>query len=364
MGGLHKMHGDVGRRKWLALCAGLFVATPRFPGPAESCSALTLPGRQEWEDFKSRYLLPSGRVIDTANNNVSHSEGQGWALLMAEAFDDPATFDRILAWTQQNLRRPQDSLYVWSWHPDRRQPVEDTNNATDGDLFIAWALDRGGCRWHRPELSERAALMARDLHERCVREVRGRVILLPAAFGFEHPSYTVINPSYYVFPALDAMARLMPEGRWRQLRQDGLALLREAGFGAWNLPADWIRLAHQPSEAPLPAPGWPARFSYDAIRVPLYLAWAGLLDEPAARAAARFWSARHAVGYIPAWTDLAQDSVAPYAADSGMEAIARLVLNPRAAVSDLPPIHAAPHYYAAALTLLARLAAFERSAPL
>ncbi|PHK96780.1 glycosyl hydrolase family 5 [Pseudoroseomonas rhizosphaerae] len=356
------MPDDVGRRKWITLCAGLFVATPRSPERIEFRSALNLPGRQEWEDFKAKYLLPDGRIIDTGNNNASHSEGQGWALLMAEAYGDQATFNRVFAWTHRNLRRPHDSLHAWSWRPNRPQPVEDSNNATDGDLFIAWALERAARRWHRPELSGRAAAIARDLHENCVREVRGRTVLLPAAFGFEHPSYTVINPSYYVFPALDAMARLMPNDRWRELRQDGLSLLRQTGFGAWNLPADWIRLSHLSDEPPLPAPGWPARFSYDAIRIPLYLAWAGLSAEPAARAAARFWSASHPSGYTPAWAEFAQDHVAPYAADSGMDSIARLVLDPEAKVSDLPRVHAAPHYYAAALTLLARLAAFERSA--
>ncbi|PWC28155.1 glycosyl hydrolase family 5 [Pseudoroseomonas aestuarii] len=355
------MQGAFGRRKWVALCAGLLAVVPRFPGYADFRSASVMPDRQEWEGFKALYLLPVGRIIDTGNNNASHSEGQGWALLMAEAFDDQPVFDRVLAWTQQNLRRPQDSLHVWSWRPDRRNPVEDTNNAADGDLFIAWALERAGRRWHRPELTERAAAIARDLHERCVRRVGGRIVLLPAAFGFEHPSYTVINPSYYVFPALDAMARLHPEGLWRPLREDGLALLRESGFGAWNLPADWIRLTGKPEEPPSPAVGWPARFSYDAVRIPLYMAWAGLLDEPAARAAARFWSTRHPAGYTPAWTDFAQDTVAPYAADSGMQAIMRLVLDPQARVADLPQVLAAPHYYAAALTLLARLAAFERT---
>lgn len=360
-GGHRAMQGAFGRRGWVALCAGLFVAVPRFPGYAEFRSATVMPGRQEWESFKALYVLPNGRIVDTGNRNASHSEGQGWALLMAEAFDDRATFDRVLSWTRQNMRRAQDALHVWSWRPDRLIPAEDTNNATDGDLFIAWALERAARRWHRPELTQAAASIARDLHERCVRRMGGRVVLLPAAFGFEHPAFTVINPSYYVFPALDAMARLHPEGLWRPLREDGLALLRESGFGAWRLPADWIRLTGKPGEPPSPATGWPARFSYDAIRIPLYMAWAGLLDEPAARAAARFWSAPHPAGYTPAWADLTQDAVAPYAADSGMEAIARLVLDPQARVADLPQVAAAPHYYAAALTLLARLAAFERA---
>ena len=49
-----------------------------------------------------------------------------------------------------------------------------------------------------------------------------------------------MNPSYYIFPALDDFARVMPAPEWQRLRRDGLALLSEARFGRWGLPADWV----------------------------------------------------------------------------------------------------------------------------
>ena len=45
--------------------------------------------RRAYETFKTRLISPDGRVIDTFNGGVSHSEGQGWGMLMAVAFDDP-----------------------------------------------------------------------------------------------------------------------------------------------------------------------------------------------------------------------------------------------------------------------------------
>ncbi|MCI0753190.1 glycosyl hydrolase family 8 [Teichococcus vastitatis] len=111
--------------------------------------------------------------------------------------------------------------------------------------------------------------------------------------------------------------------------------------------------------APLaPAPGWPPRFSYDAVRVPLYLTWAGRDLEPAAQAALRFWNS---APDAPAWTDLVQNSQAPYPANSGFRAIARLTSDRTVPADALPRVHQAPHCYAAALTLLSRLAAFERA---
>jgi len=347
----------IGRRGLFALSTALYLATPRSSGHAEHNRIPAMPGREEWEAFKSLYVSPDGRVVDTANQDSSHSEGQGWGLILAEAFDDEASFNRILGWTRRELRRPFDNLHAWAWRPGRPLPVEDTNNATDGDVFIAWALARAARRWQRPELHELAQAITRDLHQACVRGVKGRMVLLPASFGFEHADHVVVNPSYYVFPAFGELARLMPEGQWKRVREDGLQILREARFGRWGLPADWVRISRG-EEQITPAPGWAPRFSYDAVRVPLYLAWDGLSQEPAARAADRFWSAQHGP-YIPAWTEFASNAVAPYQADTGMQAIARL-LNGEALTTGMPQVREAPHYYAAALTMLSRLAAFEQ----
>lgn len=344
------------RRGLIGLSIAFSLSTPRSPGHAEHKSFPVPPGREEWEAFKSLFVSSVGRVVDTANQDTSHSEGQGWGLLLAESFNDEATFNRLLGWTRRELRRPYDNLHAWAWRPGRPIPVEDTNNATDGDVCIAWALERAANRWQRPELRELAQAIVRDLHRACVREVSGRLVLLPAGFGFEHPGHVVVNPSYYVFPAFRDLARLMPEGRWGQVREDGLQLLREARFGRWGLPADWVRVARG-GERHAPAPGWAPRFSYDAVRVPLYLAWAGLTQEPAAQAADRFWSARHG-SFTPAWTDFSSDLVAHYPADSGMQAIASLLQG--GGTATLPKVKNAPHYYAAALTMLARIAAFEQ----
>ena len=352
------MRGLWQRRHLLALTGGIFLTLHRTTSHAQYRAATVLTGRDQWMEFQSRYVSPGGRVIDTANGNTSHSEGQGWALLLAESYNDRPTFDRILGWTRRELKRPRDSLHAWCWRPDQAVPVEDTNNAADGDIFIIWALARAANRWQRPELRELALQMTQDLHERCVVEVAGRVLLLPAVMGFDKPDFVVVNPSYYIFPALTVLAELMPEGRWTQVKADGLRLLRDARFGRWGLPADWVQVSRQ-NGRPRPATGWPPRFSYDAVRVPLYLAWDGLQAEPAAQAARRFWTdATHP--YPPAWTDFTSDALAEYRVDTGMDAVSRLVRPGGVTVADLPRVQDAPHYYAAALTLLARLAAFEQ----
>ncbi|HAI06581.1 MAG TPA: endoglucanase, partial [Pantoea sp.] len=92
-----------------------------------------------WDSFKSRFVTSEGRVIDTANNNVSHTEGQGYGMLLAVANDDRVTFDRLWQWTRSQLGNPQTDLFYWRYTPGTANPVADKNNAADGDVLLAWA---------------------------------------------------------------------------------------------------------------------------------------------------------------------------------------------------------------------------------
>jgi endoglucanase len=318
--------------------------------------------RAEWEVFKQRFVSGDGRVIDTGNGGVSHSEGQGWGLLFAVAFDDPACFDSLLAWTSRSLTRPNDALHAWRYQPLAANKVPDRNNATDGDLFIAAALWRAARRWGRPDHAQAARAIARDVLGLLVREAGPRLVLLPGAQGFANGGQLTVNPSYYVFPMLDELAVLLPSPIWARLHADGLQLLADGRFGQWRLPPDWMRV-DRATGALSPHPNWPARFSYDAIRVPLYLAWGSKSPSVAAESFAAYWSTRQPAP--PAWVDLNTNATANYAAPPGMIAVARIAT--QAAQSDgkmrlpggFPALRASPDYYSAALILLSRLAWLE-----
>jgi endoglucanase len=72
-----------------------------------------------------------------------------------------------------------------------------------------------------------------------------------------------------------------------------------------------------------------------------------------AEALGAYWAQHQPVP--PAWIDLDDGSVAPYAAPPGMLAVRQLAAGPPGA-ADFPTVMAAPDYYSAALTLLARIA--------
>lgn len=340
------------RRALLAAGPLLLAGRPAAANPEDAL-------RGQWARFRDQFMTPEGRVVDTGNGGVSHSEGQGWAMLCAARADDPVSFHRIYGWTMRVLKRPQDELFSWRYAPTLATPVRDANNATDGDLFIAWALLEAGARWGDAGHAAQGAALARDILRRLVRLVGGHLVLMPGLRGFEHQTHVVLNPSYYAFPAIRALAAAVPDPAWLRLAADGLGLLRRARFGRWGLPPDWLMLRREDGRVS-PAPGWPARFSYDAVRVPLYFAWVGLTEEPVAIAAGRFWFDR-AHRHLPAWADLSSDMVSPYAASPGITAVAQLLRVPRSAETTQAciPQESIAHsdYYSASLSLLVALAA-------
>ncbi|WP_424810366.1 glycosyl hydrolase family 8 [Roseococcus sp. YIM B11640] len=317
--------------------------------------------RIQWAAFRNRFMAPEGRIIDTGNDHVSHTEGQGWAMLAAVRADDRASFEKLHRWTNRTLRRQGDELFAWRFRPGAARPVDDPNNATDGDLFIAWALLEAGRRWGRADCTTQGTAMARDILRLLCAQAGPFTVLLPGSQGFQRTDHTVVNPSYYAFPAIRALAMALPDPAWLRLAADGVALLRASRFGRWGLPPDWLTIRHADGALALPG-DWAPRFSYDAVRVPLYLAWVGLADEPALIGPADFWSDRQH-RHMPAWTDLTNDGISPYAASPGITEVARLTraLRERSRWLADRPVGALdmPNYYSAALSLLAGLAAWD-----
>ncbi|WP_268957141.1 glycosyl hydrolase family 8 [Sabulicella rubraurantiaca] len=314
--------------------------------------------QSEWNAFRRRYMTPEGRVVDSAKAGISHSEGQSYAMLLAVHMEDRAAFDLAWDWARLHLRRRGDRLMTWRWSPHTRPHVADPNNASDGDLLAAWALARAAALWRDSSYREQARHIARDLLRHCTVEWNNRLLLLPGAQGFRFHDRVVINLSYYSWSALRVLARILPSPAWARLEADGLGLLEEARFGRFALPPDWLELDAR--GAMRPAPGWPPRFSWDAVRIPLHLVWAGRGSEATLLRVERFWSAHQRREGTPAWADLETGGLAPYPGHAGLRAVARasrhalgLPAGPQEAVAD------ATDYYGAALVLLSRMAAVD-----
>lgn len=246
------------------------TSAERAPPAAQASATITAA----WRAFAAKFVMADGRVIDDANGSVSHSEGQGFAMLMAAAAGDRESFARLWSWTKSELLIRDDGLAAWRWDPKASPNVTDTNNASDGDLLIAWALLEAGTKWRRQDYTSAGTALADAVGRNVVVPSPFGPLLMPGAKGFkegEQPDGPVINLSYWVFPAIERIKSVSRTADWDGLVQTGLKLIGASRFGPARLPTDWVSLA---GGVPKPAQAFPARFSYDAVRVPLYLAWA------------------------------------------------------------------------------------------
>lgn len=329
---------------------GLLAALLSAP-PQTACA---MKDHKDWRAFKAAYVAADGRVVDTGNGGISHSEGQGYGMLLAEAHGDRATFDRLWGWTGITLMRDDVRLFRWRYDPKVGGAVADPNNATDGDIFIAWALLRASKRWKEQSYAKDSGAIRAAIAQRLVADIGGRRVLLPGLDGFRQRDAVIYNPSYFVLPALQDFADADPDGPWERLIRDGLTVTRDAGFGQRSLPADWVRI--DGSGAVTPDPSHPPRFGFDAVRAPLYLVWGGVAGQAPATTAGRFWRQYAGANWPPpAWIDVQTGEMAPFPLSPGGQAVARLVAGLPA--QKLKP--AREDYYSAALGLLAERAALE-----
>jgi endoglucanase len=313
-----------------------------------------------WELYKATFL-EDGRIVDRSNGNISHSEGQGYGMLISVVADDRSTFDAIWNWTQKELYVRGDKLAAWKWDPEASPHASDLNNATDGDLLIAWALMRAGQKWKEASYTEAARAIAGAItKEAVIDDGDNGKVLLPAVKGFaasEQPDGPVVNLSYWIFPAIRDLGTISKDFPAEALIRSGTGLLKTARFGSSQLPSDWISLK---GEYPQPAQKFAKNFGYDAIRIPLYAAWYGA-DE--ARLLGRV-NDRWKVGGVNAVQVVELATAAPLVAmpDPGYQAVSDLLAcslgktTGLTAIGDFQPTE----YYPSTLHLISLVAVSER----
>jgi endoglucanase len=337
------------RARLAALARIALVLTAVSLGPV-ACAA-----DNDWEMFKQGFVEPDGRVVDTGQGRISHSEGQGFGMLFAVHYGDRAAFDSLWQWTQRSLQVRDDALLAWRW--ERERGVTDRNNAADGDLLVAWALLRAADQWNQPDYAAAGKRIAQDIRGRLMRRVSHGLVLLPGMEGFEKPDGMTINLSYWVFPALPRLARADPAPEWEELARSGVKILGYSYFGRWRLPPDWLKLG----ERVTPGGPSPERFGYDAMRIPVYLLWSRRDSDALMKPYRDFWGHFEGVRGLPAFTNLKDDSVDSNDAPQGVRAIAQAVADyPRARPDRLPDLERGQSYYSSVLLILTKIALRER----
>lgn len=283
---------STGRRRMLRALALMPLAgvlgascSERTAGCSEWRAQATWP---DWQSFIARHAQHDGRIIDFANEDMrSTSESQSYAMILALIADDRAIFDIALDWMHRELAagRIEHTLPAWLWGRDKggRWGVLDDNNASDADLWTAYALIEAARLWNAPEYAETARILLRLLKRDCWVTLPGfGPMLLPGRRGFAADGGWTLNPSYLPLPLLRRLHGFDPEGGWDVLAERTVALLE--GCTAVGFAPDWARWDGSAFGAD---PERGVVGGYEAIRV--YL-WAGMTDaaDPlAARVSAR-----------------------------------------------------------------------------
>ena len=143
--------------------------------------------KEAWQAYKTKFISNDGRVIDYFQKSISHSEGQGYGLLLALMYDDQETFDRLLKWSLDNLQIRRDALFAWAWgqRSNGAWMVIDYNNASDGDMLISFALVKAAKKWNHPPYMTLALEIIKDIRtllafhhddfvRRCIRLGQGQ----------------------------------------------------------------------------------------------------------------------------------------------------------------------------------------------
>ncbi|MEG9436473.1 cellulase [Edaphobacter sp. HDX4] len=231
-----------------------------------------------WDHYQSYFIQKNGRVVDYDRDNLTTSEGQGYAMFFALVANDRPGFDRLYHWTTQNLAAGnlRTDLPAWSWgrRPDGTLGVKDPNSASDADLWIAYDLLQAGRLWKQQEYVTAGNDLLKQIASREVSHLFSFPVLLPAHSGFEHDGSITLNTSYMPLFLIQAAAYAQPQGPWKAMAASLPALIHRTTIRGFA--SDWTKLEADgqihPS-APLDSSSDQATGSYDAIRV--YL-WAGI----------------------------------------------------------------------------------------
>lgn len=240
---------------------------------------LSAGDRDGWATWKARFLTDDGRVVDHLQDQASHSEGQGYGLLLAQAYGDRAAFEAIEDWTQRHLLIRDDPLMAWRWRPDVPDRGADWHTATDGDLFRAWALMRAEVFSGWAGTGAAAGAIAASIKTLCLARdprTQGEPVLMPSAETPRSEAEVLFNPSYVMPRALRELGAFTGETDLARAADHGETLLAELA-GAGPVP-DWVLITKGGYS---PAPPYSDAQGYDALRVGLYLMWSDRPHHPA-----------------------------------------------------------------------------------
>jgi endoglucanase len=228
-------------------------------------------------------VTSDGRVIRHDQGGDIVSEGQAYAMLIAEVARRPAALRTIWSWTRTRLGR-SDGLFAS--HATGSGQILDPHSATDADTLIALAL----LTYAGPaeaDLHRAGARVAHAVLEQESVRLRDDAPLPVAGPWAKATSEPIVNPSYLMPGVFAALGGLTGDVRWNQAANQAIALMGDLTRGGRLLPPDWAKLSNGRLVAIAnPGGGAGVQYGFDAARLPVWFATA---CSSRARALAASW---------------------------------------------------------------------------
>jgi len=237
-----------------------------------------------WNFYRHAYLQ-EGRVIENANQGITSSQGQGYALLYAVWADDPSTFQQVWQWTQKNLQGRSDHLFVSRW----KDVVVDSRTHTGANTDIALALILAARRFSRPDYQIEAIPILNSLWNHAVFSFNNRYFITTDDEG-ESARIAKVNVgdlspyAYSIFSTVD------PIHPWTHLVDSSYDLLKWIYFDqGYALPPDTVYIDKNEGHFLMEPPEATQKPTFSADTFPLF--WRIALD-------ARWYSYRQGHPYL------------------------------------------------------------------
>ena len=214
--------------------------------------------------YKSNFLMPDGRVIDPKKNNITTSESQSYIMLMSLAMNDKSTFDQAYTWTKSNLQL-ENNLFSWLYGKDKNGDfkVLDKNSAADADIDIAAALLYAYEKWKDKKYLDEAKKIIAGIWANETKIIGDKRVLFPGIIQTSIEKQE-INPSYLSTYNFKMFQKYDADHDWKSLVDSSYYYLNLASKRTQTgLFPDWAIIQGEN----LFLEEGRGNFTYDAIRV-------------------------------------------------------------------------------------------------
>ncbi|GAB6065488.1 glycosyl hydrolase family 8 [Aquifex pyrophilus] len=221
-----------------------------------------------YEIYLKNVIQEDGRVIDWHNNGVTHSEGIGYTLFLSVIFGDKETFYKVLRWMEYNMGFNKFGLIPWLWgEKEGKWGVIDYNDASDGNMWIAYSLLLGYEKWGDKSLKELALRIIEAIKEHNIYKGEKCLYILGGSEGFLNDRYVVINPSYYFPPIFDKFYKYDKDEIWKKLKKTTEKIFKKFVVTDILLYPEWVYINRKSCKAE----EFKGVMGFNAIRIPIWI---------------------------------------------------------------------------------------------